>query len=71
MKRNVTSIEARAQMRARGSQLDIPPKPILGSRTVQAGSVQSAEAEKNSRRMAAFHAKWRGQKEANLEIWSV
>lgn len=50
---------------------DMPAMPIIASRIAAPKKVHSVQSEKNARRMASFHAKWRGQKEARLELWRV
>ena len=64
-------IEINAQARAKGYVITKPSKPIIASRPFDPSAVHSAEDALNARRMAAFHARWRGQAEPKLQLWSA
>lgn len=71
MTRNPASIECRAQMRAHGVTLDRTAKPIVASRPFDPTAVHDPEAARNAQRMAMFHARWHGQSESRLQLWSA
>lgn len=71
MKRNPLVIERNAQRRARGVVITGPERPVIASRPFDPAAVHDAQAARNARRMADFHARYRGQAEPLLQIWSA
>jgi hypothetical protein len=69
MKRNPLVIEHNAQRRARGAMITGPERPVIASRPFDTAAVHDAQAARNARRMADFHARYRGQKAAALQLW--
>lgn len=64
-------IEYNAQARAKGYVITKPSRPIIASRPFDPSAIHSAEGALNAKRMAVFHARWRGQAEPNLQLWSA
>lgn len=52
-------------------RLGIGTQPRIASRVFDPRQIRSVEEAKNAKRVAEFHARWRGVKEPLLQLWSV